>query len=142
MQFQPIWSASFSKFSGGACSQTPPSGRKILPRRCAASPNFCILPGTYSYFGLDPRLNMMLAKMFSFTFYLKTDRPEIVLHGFQTQIIQFCLLPDFLYLVWIESYPHMNTNVEISCSNRNIFGIIKFIKILAEKSNYRGLKSL
>ena len=31
MQFQPIWSASFSKFSGGACPQTPLAGQKFCP---------------------------------------------------------------------------------------------------------------
>ena len=36
----------------------PPSETKILPRRCAASPNFCISLGTYSYFRLDPRLKI------------------------------------------------------------------------------------
>ena len=36
----------------------------------------------------------------------------------------------------------MNTNVEISCLNRDNFEIIKFLKILAAKSNSLGLKSL
>ena len=31
MQFQPIWSARFSKFSGGACPQTPLAGQKFCP---------------------------------------------------------------------------------------------------------------
>ena len=31
MQFQPIWSARFSKFSGGACPQTPLAGQKYCP---------------------------------------------------------------------------------------------------------------
>ena len=52
------------------------------------------------------------------------------------------LLPNFLYKVWVKSYPHVNTNVEISCLNRNNFGIIKFIKILATKSNSLALKCL
>ena len=46
------------------------------------------------------------------------------------------------YVVWIKSYPHVDTNVEISCLNRNNFGIIKFIKLLAAKSNSLCLKSL
>ena len=44
------------KIFWGSMPPDPPSGTKILPCRCAASPNFCILLGTYSYFGLDPRL--------------------------------------------------------------------------------------
>ena len=31
MQFQPTWSASFSKFSGGACPQTPLARQKFFP---------------------------------------------------------------------------------------------------------------
>ena len=52
------------------------------------------------------------------------------------------LLSDFCCMVWIKSYPHVNTNVEIYCLNRDDFGIIIFIKILASKSNSLGLKSL
>ena len=45
-------------------------------------------------------------------------------------------------MVWIKSYLHINTHVEISCLNWNNLGIINCIKILAAKSNFMGLKFL
>ena len=45
-------------------------------------------------------------------------------------------------MVWIESYLHVNTTVEMLCLNWNNLGVINCIKILAAKSNSMGLKSL
>ena len=45
-------------------------------------------------------------------------------------------------MVWIKSYLHVNTNVEISCLNWNDLGIINCIKLLAAKLSYMDLKSL
>ena len=39
------------------------------------------------------------------------------------------LLLDFLYMVWIKRYLHLNTNVENSCVNWNKLGIIDCSKI-------------
>ena len=52
------------------------------------------------------------------------------------------LLPNFLYMIWIKSYLHVNTNVEISCLSWKNLGIINCVKVLAAKSNSMGLKSL
>ena len=60
MQFPPIWSTSFSKFSGGAY---PPSGTKISLRRCAPLRNFCILLGIYSYFGAGSAPDYVLSEV-------------------------------------------------------------------------------
>ena len=85
---------------------------------------------------------MVLIKTIVF-FHLKVDCPEGFSVGFSSPKNSM-LVPDLQlrYMVWIKNYPHASTNVEISCLNRNDFGIIKFIKILAAKSNSLGLKTL
>ena len=42
-------------------------------------------------------------------FHLKMDRPEILSVGFSNPK-NLILLQKFLYMVWIKSYPHVNTN--------------------------------
>ena len=74
-------------------------------------------------------------------FHLKVNCSEILCVGFSSPK-NLILLPDFLYVVWVKCYLHVNTNVEISCLNRNNLGIINCIKILAVKPNSKGLKCL
>ena len=45
------------------------------------------------------------------------DCPEILLVGLSNPHNSI-LLPDFLYIVWTKSYPHMNKNVETCCLRR------------------------
>ena len=45
------------KIFRGSMPPDPPRRTKISVRRFAAIRNFCILLGTHSKFGLDPRLN-------------------------------------------------------------------------------------
>ena len=82
----------------------------------------------------------MLVKVNVF-FYLKVGCSEILGVEFSNPKNSI-LLPNFLYMVWIKSYLHVNTNVEISCLNWNNLGIITCIKILAAKWNSMSLESL
>ena len=53
-----------------------------------------------------------------------------------------CLFKSLRYMVWIKSYLHVNTNVEISCLSWNNLGIINCIENVSAKPNSMGLKSL
>ena len=46
------------------------------------------------------------------------------------------------HFIWIKSYLHVDTNVDISCLNWNNLGIITCIRILAVKSNSKRMQSL
>ena len=80
----------------------------------------------------------MLVKVNVF-FLFKVDCSEILCVGIRKNSI---LLPNILYMVWIKSYLHVHTNVEILCIKWNNLGIINCIKLLAAKSNSMGLESL
>ena len=76
----------------------------------------------------------MLVQMNVF-FHLKVNCSETLCAGFSKHA-------RFLIRGLDPSYLLVNTNVEISCLNWNNLGIINCIKILAVKSNSKGLKSL
>ena len=82
----------------------------------------------------------MLVEMNVF-FHLKVDCFDILCAEFLNSKNSI-LLPDFLYMVWIQNYLLVNSNVEILSLNWNKLGIINCIKILATKSNFMGVKSL
>ena len=61
------------KIFRGSMPPDPPRRTKISVRRFAAIRNFCILLGTHSKFGLDPRLQLEISRIYCLKFKRRYD---------------------------------------------------------------------